>query len=91
MNTRPSPTISGISPVCLDAAGNIYTTQTGDGIHDYQWTVIGGTPTSGGGTGDNTVTVTWNVPGPQSVSVNYTGNNGCPAVTPFTLPVLVNG
>jgi len=69
--------------------GNIYTTEAGKS--SYLWTVsAGGTITAGGGTGSNTVTVTWNTPGARSVSVNYTDGNGCTAAAPVVYPVTVN-
>ena len=39
------------------------------------------TITAGGTNTSNTVTVTWNLPGPRSVRVNYTDINGCTATT----------
>jgi hypothetical protein len=70
VNPLPVPTITGPNPVCLNSTGNVYTTQTG--MTSYIWTVsAGGIITGGGGTGNNTVTVTWNTTGSQSVSVKY--------------------
>ena len=85
----PTPTItSGPNDVCLNSTGNIYTTQPG--MSNYLWTVsAGGTITAGGGTTNNTVTITWNTVGSQNVSVNYT-ENGCSAGTPATLAVNVD-
>ena len=54
----------------------------------YTWTVSAGGSINGSGT-DNTVSVTWTVSGPQSVSVNYTDGNGCSAITPTVYPVTV--
>ncbi|MCF6356171.1 MAG: HYR domain-containing protein, partial [Draconibacterium sp.] len=72
------PTIAGINSVC-NGESQVYTTQTG--MSNYIWTVVGGTITSGGGTGDHTATVTWNTDGTQTVSVNYLNNTGCTSVT----------
>ena len=58
------------------SSGNVYTTQSG--MTGYTWAVSsGGTITSGQGT--NTVTVTWNTAGTQTVSVTYTNSSitGC--------------
>ena len=89
VNARPTPTISGPTPVCAGTAGNVYTTQAG--MTNYAWSVsAGGTVTAGGGTGSNTVTVTWNTGGAQTVSVNYTNVNGCAAATPTVYNVTVN-
>jgi hypothetical protein len=73
----------------MNSTGNVYTTQAGNS--NYLWTVsAGGTITAGGGTGNNTVTVTWNTVGAQSVSVNYTNVNGCTAASPNVYNVTVN-
>ena len=84
----PVPSLSGPVSVCIDTAGNIYTTDSG--MTNYIWTVsAGGTITAGGTSSSNTVTVTWNTPGVQMVSVNYTYSNGCTAANPTTLVVMV--
>ena len=85
----PRPTLTGPVSVCAGTAGNVYTTQTG--VSNYTWYVSpGGTITSGGTSAKNTVTVTWNTPGAQMVSVNYTNSSGCTAATPVILGVTVN-
>ena len=89
VNALPIPTITGPSPVCVNSTGNVYTTQTG--MTSYVWTVsAGGLITAGGGSGNNTVTVTWNTTGAQSVSVKYTNANGCTAAAPTVYNVTVN-
>jgi hypothetical protein len=89
VSVRPVPTISGPTPVCAGATGNIYTTESG--MSGYTWSVsAGGTITAGGGSGSNTVTVTWNATGAQTVSVNYTNTNGCTASSPTVYTVTVN-
>ena len=83
----PAPTIaSGPNDVCINSTGNVYTTQAGK--TNYVWTVVGGTITAGGTVTSNTVTVTWNAAGAQSVSINYS-ENGCPAATATVYPVNV--
>ena len=59
---------------------------------NYVWSVsAGGTITAGGTNISNTVTVTWNTTGPQSVSVNYTvPATGCTAASPKVLSITVN-
>jgi len=85
----PIPTISGSTIICVGSSGYIYTTQSG--MTNYSWTVSsGGTITSGGTATNNTVTVTWNTVGAQTVSVNYTNGNSCTAVSPTIYPVTVN-
>ncbi len=89
VNALPVPTLSGPTPVCINTPGNVYTTQAG--MTNYVWTVsAGGTITAGGNATSNTVTVTWNIPGAQTVSVNYTDSNGCTAVSPQVFNVTVN-
>jgi gliding motility-associated-like protein len=88
VNALPVPAINGNSIVCEGITGVIYTTQTG--MTDYSWNVSsGGTITAGGTPSSNSVTVTWNIAGAQSVSVNYTDTNGCTALHPVVYPVTV--
>jgi len=79
----PLPTFTGIDTLCQGETA-VYTTEAG--MSNYTWTVsAGGSVTSGGGAGDNSVTVEWNavvfppVPSPQTIAVNYTDANGCRA------------
>src|SRR5205085_10726665 len=47
-------------------------------ISNYVWTVSsGGTITAGGGTSNNSATVTWTTSGSKTVSIVYTDANGC--------------
>ncbi|GAB1451516.1 hypothetical protein MASR2M47_15720 [Draconibacterium sp.] len=86
---KPVPTITGPTSTCLGSTGNVYTTETG--MTNYAWTIAaGGTITAGGGTGDNTVTVTWTTAGAKTVKVNYANANNCLATTPTQLNVAVN-
>ena len=85
----PVPTITGPTPVCANTTGNVYVTETG--MTGYTWTVsAGGTITAGGGTTSNSVTVTWNTAGPQTVTVNYTNGAGYTAATPASKAITVN-
>ena len=87
VNPLPLPTIAGPSSVCLNSAGNVYTTQSG--MTGYTWTVsAGGVITAGAGT--SAITVTWNTVGPQVVTVSYTNTSNCTAATPGTYNVTVN-
>jgi hypothetical protein len=89
VNPSPVVTISGPTPVCVNATGNVYTTEAG--MTDYLWDVsAGGTITAGGTATDNTVTVTWDTAGPQTVSVNYTNGTDCTAASPSVYNVTVN-
>ncbi|MFZ4521746.1 MAG: T9SS type A sorting domain-containing protein [Bacteroidales bacterium] len=87
VNAVPTPTITGPAAVCQGASAT-YTTQTG--MTNYVWTVsAGGTVTAGGTPTSNTVTVTWNTIGAQTVTVNYT--SVCPGATATTFNVTVSG
>ena len=89
VNPLPVPTLAGPVTACATSAGNVYTTEPG--MSGYVWTIpVGGTVTAGGGSGSNSVTVTWNTPGARTVSVSYTNGNGCTAAAPTVLPVTVN-
>jgi hypothetical protein len=86
---RPVPVIGGPSSVCNGSTGNVYSTVSG--MSNYVWAIsAGGSITAGGSVLDNTVTVSWNTSGPRTVSVNYTGVNGCSAATPTIYTVTVN-
>ncbi|MBT1708567.1 gliding motility-associated C-terminal domain-containing protein [Fulvivirgaceae bacterium PWU5] len=84
----PDPKLTGLLSVCQNQTLVVYGT---DGFKtNYQWTVsAGGTITAGGGVNDSTVTVTWNTPGNQTVSVNYEDIYGCTALTPKSVTVNV--
>jgi len=85
----PTPSItSGPTVVCSGVPGNVYTTQSGK--LNYVWTVVGGTVTAGGTSTSNTVTITWNTAGLQSVSVNYQNSSGISAPSPAVYGVTVN-
>ena len=83
----PVPAISGPSSCCVYSMVNNYSTISG--MTNYSWTVsAGGAITAGSGT--NTIVVTWNSTGAQTVSVNYTDANGCTAAAATVFPVIVN-
>ncbi|MBK7172092.1 MAG: T9SS type A sorting domain-containing protein [Bacteroidales bacterium] len=89
VNALPVPGIAGPVSVCATGTGNVYSTEAG--MTGYTWSIsAGGTITAGGTTTDNTVTVTWNVAGPQTVSVSYTDANSCVAAVPSIYNVTVN-
>ncbi|MGE5406888.1 MAG: hypothetical protein ACM3NR_04165, partial [Methanosarcina sp.] len=54
-----------------------YTTQAG--MSAYNWQISAG---GSGSSSGNSITVTWNNTGPQSVYVNYVDGNGCTASSP---------
>ena len=89
IQSRPDPTITGPSSVCINSTSNTYTTESG--MTSYLWDISpGGTITAGGGISDNFITVTWTSVGNQSVSVNYTNSDGCTSTNATTYPVSVN-
>jgi len=78
VNPLPVPTITGPNLCGVGTSGHVYTTETG--MTGYSWTIsAGGTINSGQGT--NSISVTWNTAGSQSVCVNYINGNGCTAAT----------
>lgn len=84
----PVPGLDGPASVCPGIPNQIYTTETGKA--NYQWQISpGGNITDGGTSNDNTVTVTWNIPGSQTVSVGYTDGFGCTSAGLSNFPVIV--
>jgi gliding motility-associated-like protein len=87
VNPPPVPTLVGPNSPCIGSTNNNYITDPA--MTSYIWTVSsGGTITSGLGT--NSITVTWNAAGPQTVSVTYTSTAGCTSSNPTVLNVTVN-
>jgi PKD repeat protein len=85
---NPVPLLTGNTSACVGSNSNVYVTDPGNS--NYLWTIsAGGQILSGGGPNDYTVTVQWNTPGFQSVSVGYTNPNGCEPIIPTNLAVLV--
>ncbi len=83
----PVPVLTGNNSLCQ---GLTATYNTDAGMSNYFWSVSpGGTITSGGTAADPAVTILWNTPGSQTVSVNYTAGIGCTAALPTLLPVTV--
>ena len=83
----PNPIISGAVAVCVGSTGNVYSTQSG--MSGYIWNISpGGIITAGNNT--STITVTWNLVGSQTVSVNYNNIYSCSAQTPTFYNVTVN-
>jgi uncharacterized protein (TIGR02145 family) len=83
----PVPVIAGNASVCVGSTGVIYSTLAG--MTSYNWTISpGGTITAGSGT--NSITVTWNTVGAQTVSVGYTDPNSCTSLSPTVYNVTVN-
>lgn len=91
VNALPSPTITGSDTICQ---GSVIVYSTESGMSNYLWTVsdvdvpAAHTVTSGGGTGDNSVTVRWDGYEGHRVSMNYQ-DNGCSAATPAVTDIWV--
>ena len=86
VDALPTPGITGNLTACLNSTGNIYSSEAGK--TSYVWAVTGGTITAGQGT--SAATITWDVTGAKSVSVNYTNAAGCTAASPTVYNVTVN-
>jgi len=88
LDPLPVPVISGSTNICAGTINSGYSTQTGK--QNYIWTVsAGGSIASGQGT--STVSINWNTPGPQTVSVTYLGPppSNCAPLTPTVYNVNV--
>jgi len=82
----PVPIITGDSALCSGSSNIIYSTQAN--YDNYSWNVsAGGSITSGAGT--NSVTITWNGSGNQTVSVDFTNELGCQSLSPTVYNVEV--
>ena len=88
-NPLPDPSLNGPNPICPGSTGT-YTTESGTGIHNYIWTLSGGTKISGGGAADNFMTITWDQPGAKTVYVNYQNSYGCNAAESKTVTTSSN-
>ena len=88
VNSAPLPTLNGPVQACFGSTVN-YTTQTG--MSNYTWNISsGGTITAGGTSTDNSVSVTWNTIGFQTVAVNFQDVNGCTGIIPALVNITVN-
>jgi uncharacterized protein (TIGR02145 family) len=85
VNPLPVPTIeTGNFNVCVDKSYD-YSSQAG--MSGYTWSVSPGNAIT---FSDHAATATWNVTGNGWIEVNYVDLNGCTAVTPTRVPVVVN-
>jgi hypothetical protein len=87
VNPIPTPVIDGLSTVTSGQTNVLYTTAAG--MANYNWSVTGGNVTAGGGTANNTITITWGANGTGHVNVNYTNAGGCTAATQTDFPVSI--
>jgi len=87
VNPATTPTINGPSNTCAGTATYNYTTESG--MSNYIWGISsGGTIVSGAGT--NSVQVTWNSAGSQTITVIYSNSAGCQAQNPTVFNVTVS-
>ncbi len=94
VNALPVPTLNPApsGEVC-EGTSVTYTTESGQS--NYNWTIPGvdGTDYSisaGGGTNDDSITITWLTDGTKDVTINYSNSNGCFAATATVLSTNVN-
>ncbi len=81
----PAPYINGPDDLC---GIETVTYKTASGAINYQWNVSNATIISGQGTSQ--ITVTFDTPGSQEISVTYENVLGCTLENPFELQVQVN-
>jgi len=80
INNSPSPIISGLSTVCANTPGVVYSTPNVIGDL-FSWSVVGGTIVAGAGT--NSITVNWGAAGAGSVTVTqFILSSSCTVTTP---------
>jgi gliding motility-associated-like protein len=85
-NPLPVPTFTAQPGAATCSSVSVtYTTQAGQTNYIWGFTGVAGTDyniTSGGGTSNNSVTLSWLTSGSKTVTINYTNANGCTALTP---------
>jgi len=81
------PSITGPDSACVGQTGLIYSTEPGK--TNYVWTITAGGIITGGW-GTDSITVTWNTPGSQKLTVNYLDANSCVNPNPAEYHVRVN-
>ncbi len=87
-NPLPTPTfITQAGPTTCSSMPVLYSTQPGQSNYTWGFTGIPGTDysiLSGGTSTDDKVSLIWLTAGSRSVTVNYTGTNGCTAASPVS-------
>ncbi|MFN5005279.1 MAG: autotransporter-associated beta strand repeat-containing protein [Bacteroidota bacterium] len=79
INPNPTPLITGLTSVCANQVGVVYSTPNVSG-NSYSWVVSGGAIVSGGGT--NSIIVNWGAAGTGSVTLTETIlSSGCSITT----------
>ena len=82
VNPKPAPVITGSSTACFNADLNL-STQTG--MATYNWSVDGGTISSGAGTAN--INVQWSSGGNKTVGLTVTNSDGCSTSTSKAIQV----
>ena len=78
VNTPLKPVITGDMSVCVGSAGNLYSTEAG--MTNYTWTAENGTIAETAPYG-NSVHITWNSAGDQTLTVAYNNSFTCAATS----------
>ncbi|WP_346861882.1 HYR domain-containing protein [uncultured Draconibacterium sp.] len=86
VHQSPDPTITGPDIICSGSSNSIYRTESG--MTGYQWVIVSGDGTITSGANDSVVYITWNSVGSHTISVDYTNENNCNAITPTELEVV---
>lgn len=81
---KPNPSISGPSPVCANASGQVYTTANTPG-NNYLWTVTGGAIAAG--QGSNSITVTWGAAGNGLITLQEGAPGNCDTTVSFAVTI----
>jgi len=85
--TFETPIISGVPEIC-PGVNTTFTTQSG--MQNYLWSYPGAVLVRGGGLTDDFIELKWPLPGPTSISANFTNSDGCTATSPTEFNVTVN-
>jgi len=80
-----NPTITGSTTGCISSYAS-YNTESG--MTSYSWTITGGTIMGSANT--PSITVFWNLTGPQSIQVNYTDATNCRPSVPTSKTITIN-
>lgn len=87
LNSTSEANINGeVDTICFN---NIYTYTTESGMTNYQWTVIGGTITSGGDSASDFVTIDWDQSMTGSITVTYYASTLCNGSATNTLNLTI--
>lgn len=87
LNSTSEANINGeVDAICFN---NIYTYTTESGMTNYEWTVTGGTITSGGDSASDFVTIDWDQSMAGSITVTYYSSSLCNGSATNTLNLTI--